>query len=189
MSDDRLDGNRIVYYDATPKTVNKGGGGVRGHWSKASREKSRWEGLYMMLFLQCKLPKHLEFVRVGITLEFTTPNTRRDPENFRHPVVKPLADALVKGGYLPDDTADYFEVDHLVISKDKLTGLPPKSLVKSRITLAIDYRLARTAPEPSVLAAPAPGDAGSTGARRGRGTGDESRARRALGGHGIARGN
>jgi len=183
-----MDGSVTVHYDDTPRTVNKGGGGTRGHWSKGYKEKKRWEGLYMLLFLQAKLPKKLDYVNIHITLEYTTPNTKRDPENFRHPVVKPLADSLVAAGYLEDDTREHFEVEDLVISPDKLV-LPPKSLVKSRITLRIDYRLARTDPEPSVLAAPAPGGAGSARARRGRSVGDDSHARRATEAQGSARGN
>lgn len=182
-----IDGSATVHYDEAPGTINKGGGGTRGHWSKGHKEKMRWEGIYMALILQAKLPKHLDYVSVHITLEYVRPNTKRDPENFRQPVVKPLADALVKAGYLPDDTREHFEVEDLVISKTKLEGAPP--LVKSRITLRIDYRLARTAPEPSVLAAPASGGTGSAGARRDRGVGDDAHARRAPASDRSARGN
>lgn len=184
---DTIDGSIIVHYDDTPKTVNKGGGGARKHWGPGSKEKAMWEGIYMMLFLQGKLPKKLDWVGVGVVLEYTTPNTKRDPENFRHPVVKPLADALVKAGYIPDDNPDHFEVRDFAISKSKLVGVGP--LVKSRINLAIDYRFARTASEPSVLAAPAPSGTGLAGARRGRGAGDDARTRRAPGVDGTARGN
>jgi hypothetical protein len=167
-----FDGSVTVFYDDTPTTVNKGGGGSRGHWSKGHKEKQRWEGVYLALFLQAKLPRRLDFVRVHILLEYARPNTKRDPENFRHPVVKPLADAFVKAGYLKDDNPDYFDVGSLTISRDKLDA--PKT-IKSRITVTIDYRLASADPEPYGLAAPAPG--GAAGAT-GRDVGDDAHARR-----------
>ena len=159
-----FDGCVNFYYDDTPKTVNKGGGGSRGHWSKGHKEKAMWEGIYCMCLLQAKLPRPLAYVQVDVVLAYTRPNTKRDPENFRHPVMKPLADALVKAGYIEDDNPDFFSVGVFQISRDKL-DVPKGSLVKSRIDVTVHYRLPRAALPPSGLAAPATrDDAGSAGA-------------------------
>jgi hypothetical protein len=171
-----FDGCVHFHYDDTPKTVNKGGGGSRGHWSKGHKEKAMWEGIYCMCFLQAKLPRPLEYVQADIVLGYTRPNTKRDPENFRHPVAKPLADALVKAGYLSDDDPEHFSIGIFEISRDKLDV--PGSLVKSRIDVTLHYRFPRAASAPSGLAAPATeSDTGSARAPEAPGARDDRTGR------------
>jgi len=121
-------------HDEVPGSVNAKKGGVGAHHMQTHREKMRWEGTYGMMLMVAKVPRNLPLVRVKIELQFTTPNNRRDVENFRHPITKPFADALVKLGYIPDDTEAYFRVEDLRISPDKLDAPP---LVKSRMVIQI----------------------------------------------------
>ena len=78
----------------TPKSVNHGGGGVRGHWTTAVREKQRWQDTFSFELLAWGIPKDMLHCKVGATLFFKK-RMRRDTENYRHPVIKPLADAFV----------------------------------------------------------------------------------------------
>ena len=54
----------------------------------------------------------MQFCTISIVLRFKRRN-RRDPENYRHPVTKPLLDALVRGGWLTDDTEENVKVTDL----------------------------------------------------------------------------
>lgn len=127
-------------HDDVPASVNHGGGGARRHWSKGHGEKLKWEGVFGFLFLAAKLPRNLAFVRADVTLHFKGAH-RRDPENYRSPVSKPLADALVKGGWLPDDNPAHFEMGTFTIADERLV-VPKGSLVKARMVVTLDYRLA-----------------------------------------------
>lgn len=98
-----------MYYDDTPQSINHGGAGSRRHWSVAAREKKRWEQIYTHLLLLEGFPRGMDSCEVSVNLRFRD-KRRRDPENYRPAVVKPLADALVKGGWLADDTDNEFRV-------------------------------------------------------------------------------
>lgn len=99
----------ITIYDC-PKSVNAGGGGVRSqHWGVAHKEKARWQGQYLKELLAERVRKRMDFCTIDITIRWKRPN-HRDLENYRHPVVKPLLDAMVKGGYLEDDTDEWVDV-------------------------------------------------------------------------------
>ncbi len=123
-----------LVYDEAPKSVNQGGGGARKNEFASHREKKRWEGIFGMLLMAGKVQKPLGFTRVTIELQFTT-RRNRDAENFRHPVVKPLLDAMKRGGWLEDDTEEYVQVERLYIADERLTGVSP--LVKERMTITI----------------------------------------------------
>lgn len=120
-----------------PASNNAGGGGARSNPHAAAREKKSWEGQYLVLCMAGKLPKGLTKIRANVRLEFHDPKRRRDVENYRQSVVKPLADALVKGGYLPDDTAEFFEVGAFEISPDKIIRASP--LVKRGMTIELHW--------------------------------------------------
>lgn len=123
----------LCYFEA-PKSLNAGGVGSRVHWSKGHGEKRRWENIYGMLLLGCKVPRGMAFCKVKATLEFTTVR-RRDSENYRAAISKPFADTLVKGGWLPDDTDEFFQLESVEISNELLVN--PNPAVKGCITLHI----------------------------------------------------
>lgn len=94
-----------------PKSVNRGGGGVRAsHWAVAVKEKQKWQNWFQEEFMIGGVAKQMLFCGVDVTLRFKGRH-HRDIENYRHPVTKPLADALVAGGWLTDDTEEWFKVD------------------------------------------------------------------------------
>lgn len=98
---------RTLVYDDAPKSLNAGGTGSRRHWSKGYREKKEWQGIWGMLLLAEKLPRGATHVRIHVRIDFDD-SRRRDSENFRPAVSKPFADALVAGGWLADDTDEFF---------------------------------------------------------------------------------
>lgn len=102
----------VVTVTGCPKSINDGGGGTRANVFAAHKEKKRWQGLFLMELMAGRVPKHMMRVKVDVTLrfKFKSGGKGRDEENFRQPVVKPFADALTEGGYLVDDTAEYFRV-------------------------------------------------------------------------------
>lgn len=96
----------------SPKSVNAGGGGARSNPFVAAREKKMWEGRFLMELLAARVRKHMEFCSVDVTVRFKHKGggKGRDEENFRHPVLKPLLDALVKGAYIEDDGTKWVKV-------------------------------------------------------------------------------
>lgn len=104
-------------YADTPKSLNAGGVGSRQHWAVAHREKKRWEDIWIALLLEAGVPKGMGNVCINATLYFPT-KRRRDAENYRPALSKPLADALV-GIWIPDDTAEFFALDRLDIAHDR----------------------------------------------------------------------
>jgi Holliday junction resolvase RusA-like endonuclease len=129
----------VIYtlvYDEAPPSNNAGGGGTKQNKFHANRLKQQWQGVYALLLLKERVPKHLRHVIVSVELQFTRPNTRRDPHNYYQSVIKALADAMTKGGWLDDDTEEFFEALPIRISKEKLTGVGP--LVKSRMVITLD---------------------------------------------------
>lgn len=97
----------VLTHREVPKSMNAGGGGSRVHWATARDEKRRWEGVYALLLLAEKVPTHMEHCTARAIIRWKHRN-RRDSTNYIASIVKPLADALVKGGWLADDTDEYF---------------------------------------------------------------------------------
>ncbi len=125
----------VVSHDEVPKSLNAGGAGSRQHWAAAKREKEKWEGIYFTLCLAKKIPKGYDRIRVEAWLAFTV-KRRRDADNYKNSISKPLADALVNGGFIPDDTQEHFELTQVVICEGKLINVRPG--VTGRITLKLD---------------------------------------------------
>lgn len=105
-------------YGETPKSLNAGGTGSRRHWAVGYQEKKRWENIWHASLLEARVPKHMNCVTITAVLRFPTAH-RRDVENYRSSLVKPLADALVSGGWIPDDTAEFFNLARLVIASER----------------------------------------------------------------------
>lgn len=96
----------LIHY-ATPKSLNAGGAGSRRHWGAAYREKRFWQNEAAVALLVMKVPKGMSFCTMSAMMRWKH-RRRRDPENYSAPLVKPYADELVKAGYLPDDTDEFF---------------------------------------------------------------------------------
>lgn len=104
----------VLTYDEVPKSLNAGGTGSRHHWSVGYKEKRRWEGVWGMLLMERRAPRGMAKVYVSAVIEVED-NKSRDVENFRSAITKPLADAMVKGGWLADDTDEFFDFGQLKI--------------------------------------------------------------------------
>lgn len=101
----------ILRYGDTPPSLNTIA--TRGNRWAVTRAKKRWEGIFMVLLMEKKasiaapLPRRLTRVTAAAMLRFPTRH-RRDEGNYRWMLEKALGDALQKGGYLADDTPEFF---------------------------------------------------------------------------------
>ena len=123
----------IISHDEAPKSLNAGGTGSRQHWGAAHREKKRWEETYGVLLMEAEVPRDMLFCEIEAWLTFKE-NRRRDPENFRPAVAKPFADTLVAGGWLPDDTREFFNMRDMHIAVGLKTG------AKAKLAIQLDCR-------------------------------------------------
>jgi hypothetical protein len=89
----------------TPPSFNAVG--YRSHWAVSRKHKLQWQGWLALALMEQKVPRRLQSVKVSATLRFKQ-RRRRDEGNFRVILEKALGDALVEGGWLPDDTADLY---------------------------------------------------------------------------------
>jgi hypothetical protein len=122
-----------IQIDEAPKSLNAGGTGSRRHWTVAYREKRYWEKAFGALLLEAAVSKHMTHCRVWAHLSFRD-RRRRDVENYRPAISKPLADVMVAGGWLVDDTAEWFTLEKLTIGH--LPSLAPG--IKARMTIVLE---------------------------------------------------
>lgn len=127
------------HINEAPKSLNAGGNGSRRHWAVGYREKARWEGLYLVELLAARVPKAMVWCKADAVIKWRR-RARRDEENYRGPISKPLADALVKGGYLPDDTSEFFRMGELRFVIDPLNDCSP--LVKAQLVVTLEAHYA-----------------------------------------------
>jgi hypothetical protein len=120
-----------------PKSSNHGGGGSRRHWGVAHREKAKFEGLFLMALLAEKMPRPVARVQATVELQFRR-RLRRDPDNYHFPISKPLGDALVKGGYIPDDTSEFYRLTEVTINPEALKT-PLKQ--EAQMVVALDFEV------------------------------------------------
>jgi hypothetical protein len=99
---------RLEIAGATPPSINKMGS--RGSWRVWNKHKKWWqEQIGLALMIEIKPKRDLETpVLVDAVLWFKV-NRGRDEGNFRSLLEKATGDALVSGGWIPDDTPDYFQ--------------------------------------------------------------------------------
>lgn len=123
----------VLKINDAPKSVNASGGGARQNKYVAHKDKMRWEGVYGMALLAAKVPRSLGFTRITIELKFKD-RRNRDAENFRHPTVKPLLDAMKKGDWIEDDTEEFVQVERVYLIEGPLDAGP---LVKSQSVITL----------------------------------------------------
>ncbi len=86
------------------------------HWRTKAREKKEWEATFHWAFVAAKLPKPLKW---PVTLDVTQFSKRiRDCDNAVISA-KFAGDALVAGGWLPNDTPEYIACVILRSAKGK----------------------------------------------------------------------
>lgn len=88
----------------TPPSLNRYAGGPRGPYF---REKAKWQKQISTALMAAGVPRGLGKVTATATMTFPT-RRKRDEGNLRFLLEKALGDALVKGGWIEDDTGDCF---------------------------------------------------------------------------------
>lgn len=121
-----------ITYGDCPPSVNTMAVGRSASFHKYARVKRKWEGIWGMLWIAERLPKNLTAVRAHGTLRFPH-QRRRDEGNYRAFIEKTLGDALVAGGWIPDDTPEHFVFDRLEIEDEK-------GAKRTTLTLEFNFR-------------------------------------------------
>ena len=106
------DGRRIYTLTllSTPRSINALG--TRGSWKARHYAKKGLESELQTHLMVAAVPRNIQRVVASAQLRFPT-RRRRDEGNFREPLEKALGDALVSGGWLPDDTPEHFRFERL----------------------------------------------------------------------------
>lgn len=106
---DATDTGAVLRIPDTPKSLNRVG--QRGTWRATHFEKKRWQDIIEKYLMMARLPRPLpRRVRVRAVLQFPTAH-RRDEGNYRSPLEKAMGDALVNGGWITDDTPEWWTFD------------------------------------------------------------------------------
>jgi hypothetical protein len=98
----------------TPPSINNLS---HAHWTRWRREKQAWEGFCMIALLHRRVPKGLGAAHATASLRFPA-RRRRDEGNFRAILEKALGDALHGGGWIEDDTPEFFTFGELVFERE-----------------------------------------------------------------------
>lgn len=100
----------------TPPSLNDVVG--QGHWRRYHTVKKRWQLMLLERLADAELPRSLGRVLVEGTVTFPT-RAKHDQGNYRFVVEKALGDALQHGGYLPDDSWEFYEFGNLHADYEK----------------------------------------------------------------------
>jgi hypothetical protein len=105
-----------LWINDVPPSMNKIGG-HSSHW-RYQFHKKKWNDLigYTLIAVHGRTPL-IPTVRVTALLRFPT-NRRRDEGNFRMMLEKAMGDILQSGGWLPDDTPDYYRFGEVTIEDE-----------------------------------------------------------------------
>lgn len=105
----------LTYAD-TPPSLNQTG--TRGsHWV-VGRMKKLWQTNLEILLMEARLPRGLVSVTASASMRFSV-RRDRDEGNHRWLLEKALGDALVNGGWLPDDTAGQFRFGQVLFEDER----------------------------------------------------------------------
>lgn len=100
----------------TPPSVNTY---AHAHWRRFHGIKKTWQATFAeeLMVLRRQLGRAS---RVHATASLRFPQRRRrDEGNYRAALEKALGDALVQGGYLADDTPEYFTFGAVTFEEDR----------------------------------------------------------------------
>jgi hypothetical protein len=82
---------------------------MHAHWRKMRNAKKTIQAEMETLLMAESVPRNLSHVSATADLYFKQGGKRRDEGNFRFLLEKALGDALDNGGWITDDTPDYFD--------------------------------------------------------------------------------
>jgi len=106
-------GSATVALGYLPTSYNRT---AHAHWRTVHRAKQQLQrDLELVMLGAPGLPRPIPGGRVEVTATLIVPDRRRrDEDNFRGPLSKSLGDALVNGGWLPDDTPEHYRFGEAV---------------------------------------------------------------------------
>lgn len=96
-----------------PKSLNRTVGGSPWTWRQA---KASLQRDFEALLMAERIPRPVEHIAASAQLTFTT-TRRRDEGNYRTLIEKALGDALTNGGWLADDTPEYYQFGGLTFTR------------------------------------------------------------------------
>lgn len=123
MGDREAGFHLVISYPDTPPSLNSVGS--RGGPMAFHRVKKQWQEYFELLLMQTGFPRDWLEMKATARLRFPTKH-RRDEGNYRTLIEKALGDALVNGGWLPDDTPDHFLFDR--VHFEQQTGKPQTTI-------------------------------------------------------------
>jgi hypothetical protein len=109
---------------AVPPSLNKIGSRGKSHWAY-THAKREWQEAIGRLLMAERVPRGLGHVHADATLRFPVVRTR-DAGNFAWLLDKATGDALKTGGWLTDDTPEYYEFG--TVTFDRELGPPCTTL-------------------------------------------------------------
>lgn len=115
--------NLVFSHDDTPPSLNAVGS--RGGQMAFHRKKKEWQAIFETLLMQTGFPRDWNEMTATARLTFPTKH-RRDEGNYRTLLEKALGDALVNGGWLPDDTPEHFLFER--VHFEQKTGKPKTTI-------------------------------------------------------------
>lgn len=96
----------------TPASFNSVG--LRSHWAVGRKHKLQWQQWLSIALMEQGVPRGLKSVSAKATIRFKQ-RRRRDEINFRPLIDKALGDTLVEGGWLEDDSPEYFRFGEVTL--------------------------------------------------------------------------
>lgn len=105
----------LVIEDCPPSLNAIGSRGSR--WAYINTKKD-WQGRFEKVLMGSGMRRDATKAEANIVLRFPE-RRRRDSGNYKWILEKVLGDALVSGGWLPDDTADQFQVLRVTFDPDR----------------------------------------------------------------------
>lgn len=105
-----MTGSLSFFLIGTPPSLNKVG--ASKNWRAWHRHKKSWQEDVEMWLLAEKMPRGCSFADVRVVLRFPT-RRRRDIGNYQAMLEKVAGDALVNGGFIPDDTPEFYSFTSL----------------------------------------------------------------------------
>lgn len=120
-----IGGSIAIEMYGTPPSLNRMG--ARGNPRVFHRHKKQWQQDIEMLLLAARTTRPLPGpVTVEAVLRFPV-RRRRDEGNFRSLLEKATGDALVNGGWIPDDTPELYRFK--AVTFEEVSGEPRTQLI------------------------------------------------------------
>lgn len=103
-------------FNSTPPSLNRTG--ASGHWRQWKRHKDAWQQMIGLEMMSAVSPRRKLTTPVVVDALLSFPVRRkRDEGNYRSLLEKACGDALVDGGWIPDDEPQFFRFRTVMFDK------------------------------------------------------------------------